>query len=1148
MTKPKASRRQRMTRALGKGGRVVLDIASVGATMLSAICMLVFAVLALDGISLNSFKPTVEQIIRDRTGASDVTIGSIRMVRDRPGATPFRVTLTDVHLDQGEGAAMDIPSLSLRLGAGALLRGQAMPSYVEVVGADITIERQGGDISIGGTVDGGETLDLRKIMADARRAGFEGAVLRNARMSFINHETGAQMVTERGTASLWDSAEGYAFTMNVPYEDQDGRASLDIWAETNETTGGIKGEIVARQAPAGVILPLLLGGDQNVVLDAAVSGDMNVQGTLEKGLTDVTFSLKVGEGQLKVQDTIVPVDFIDFAGSLDPIEQTVSVTGLEYALGLNTGSLSGNAALNFDGFSLEEIDFDLVAENLVVETAGLLSEPLPIEDATVSGRFHLPEQTLFISELNADYFGARIMGEVEFALPREEGEFPGIRSSMQVDGVLTPQQVLRGWPILAGDGARSWVVGNLPKADLFNVVYRMDLPRGTDIGDEGVPDEALDLTFEARNATVIYVEGMTPITGLSATGNLRGNQFTMQAGSGKVGPVDVTGGSIAIDKFVPKGERGIFEVKLAGQLPDILAILDEEPLGYVTEAGLAPEDFSGSGTFRLVLSRPMLSYVPIEDYRFDGLGTFSKMKLDNVGPGFQVTEGEGKVTLTSRDLTIEGDLKLAGVPGDFVWRRKFGGNSDLSLVASATLDSRAADAVGLPLRRFVQGEISTTIHAQGRESDFHRIEILGDLTKASITSDDQQELKKVGEEGSAAVVINLGKDESDPIDLETIALSTTGVNIEGNAMFSPQGALMNMEFPRFYIENIANLSARINRSTEKVQVSLEGDYLFAGDLIETFLNQSDGKGGLPGAIGFDASLSEVALNGAVSLENVTLQGEHNGNQLRSLSATGQFATGGNVTLTVKDNDKGLGQDIRLISDSFGRLLEGFFGIASVTGGESVLTATALTDGPIVGSINATDIWIKDAPTIARLLSVGSLDGLANLLNDEGLNFSELHGDIQLEDGQLTLVDARLTGSSLGLSANGVMALGVGEIDVHGAVAPVYGVNSLFGELPGLGQLFVSREGEGLVAFGYRIAGESAAPTISVNTLTALTPGIFRRIFEPIVSDRPTTDELLTAAEEAAGQAEIMDYLSTPELLQEYEAGNNNNSPGSAQPR
>ncbi len=91
------------------------------------------------------------------------------------------------------------------------------------------------------------------------------------------------------------------------------------------------------------------------------------------------------------------------------------------------------------------------------------------------------------------------------------------------------------------------------------------------------------------------------------------------------------------------------------------------------------------------------------------------------------------------------------------------------------------------------------------------------------------------------------------------------------------------------------------------------------------------------------------------------------------------------------------------------------------------------------------------------------------------------------------------------------------IDIQGAIAPAYSVNAALGNVPGLGQLFVSREGEGIVAFAYTIQGSLDEPVITVNTLSALTPGILRRIFDrvenPVDEMREFLDAAILAAEE-----------------------------------
>ena len=47
-----------------------------------------------------------------------------------------------------------------------------------------------------------------------------------------------------------------------------------------------------------------------------------------------------------------------------------------------------------------------------------------------------------------------------------------------------------------------------------------------------------------------------------------------------------------------------------------------------------------------------------------------------------------------------------------------------------------------------------------------------------------------------------------------------------------------------------------------------------------------------------------------------------------------------------------------------------------------------------------------------------------------------------------------------------------------------------------GDILVGKKGEGVFALSYSVTGERISPTVLVNPLSALTPGIFRRLFDP----------------------------------------------------
>ncbi|MBT3307021.1 MAG: hypothetical protein HN377_11135, partial [Alphaproteobacteria bacterium] len=64
------------------------------------------------------------------------------------------------------------------------------------------------------------------------------------------------------------------------------------------------------------------------------------------------------------------------------------------------------------------------------------------------------------------------------------------------------------------------------------------------------------------------------------------------------------------------------------------------------------------------------------------------------------------------------------------------------------------------------------------------------------------------------------------------------------------------------------------------------------------------------------------------------------------------------------------------------------------------------------------------------------------------------------------------------------------------VVPAYAINSALGHIPVLGEIFTGGEkGSGVFAVNYSMSGPTDDPKININPLSALTPGIFRNVFD-----------------------------------------------------
>ena len=66
------------------------------------------------------------------------------------------------------------------------------------------------------------------------------------------------------------------------------------------------------------------------------------------------------------------------------------------------------------------------------------------------------------------------------------------------------------------------------------------------------------------------------------------------------------------------------------------------------------------------------------------------------------------------------------------------------------------------------------------------------------------------------------------------------------------------------------------------------------------------------------------------------------------------------------------------------------------------------------------------------------------------------------------------------------------IDISGMVAPAYGLNTMIGKIPLVGNLLAGKDGT-VFAANYTISGTSDAPEVDLNPLSALSPNSLKEV-------------------------------------------------------
>jgi hypothetical protein len=96
---------------------------------------------------------------------------------------------------------------------------------------------------------------------------------------------------------------------------------------------------------------------------------------------------------------------------------------------------------------------------------------------------------------------------------------------------------------------------------------------------------------------------------------------------------------------------------------------------------------------------------------------------------------------------------------------------------------------------------------------------------------------------------------------------------------------------------------------------------------------------------------------------------------------------------------------------------------------------------------------------------------------------------------LSLDRGILRGPMIGVSFQGLLNDGDGNMAMTGTFMPAYGLNRIFGEIPIIGQILGNGRDRGLIGITFRLAGKAASPRLDINPLSVIAPGIFRSVFE-----------------------------------------------------
>jgi hypothetical protein len=673
------------------------------------------------------------------------------------------------------------------------------------------------------------------------------------------------------------------------------------------------------------------------------------------------------------------------------------------------------------------------------------------------------------------------------------------------------------WPEGISRRTRHWVASRIHGGQINGLTMNM----GIDIPREASADVIyLDGKAQITGADMTYRSGMPDLTGLHTSLAFEKDYLRADVTEGQSAGLEAAGSRMIIrnSEFGPLVDLAIIS---EGNFGGAVALLDSPPLGFLKKAGLNVTEAGGDVTASLSLKWR----IPPENQSIRDVGGINlnvtaeiiNASMNGLPQGIELTASDMEASMSGGKLSLSGRGAFDGAPGQFNLFYDRAGDTELEIDMPKSDELTAA--IGNVLNVDLLGSSEGTLQARREKgSELFVVNTRVDFVDAAINLDQFGLTKLPGE--PAELIGDFTARDGHLREVTRLDLESEFLSINGTASFDEDGEFLGAYFGEVAWPGNDIREITIEQNGEGViRVSAVAEFV---DLTPLRRRESTGEGV---ALEIDLTANRFILDDRVDLSgNVELKTKEDGtgrakfqgnlflngkpfmteSTLRANfgSSSGEVMEGrgliggAEASLSISPSEAG-GHLMVLRSDNAGQVLKTLKVVDAIRSGKLYMVAEFHPGAEDHATIDfeLEDFRIIEAPTTVRMLSVLSLAGLYSLVEGDGTEFSLGYARVETKEDLQIIHQARASGAALAIDLVGVIMPKTRELEVSGALLPIYGITTLIGNLPILGQILTGVNKEGLLVTQFTIDGTLDEPETIINSSSVI-PGIFRDVLSP----------------------------------------------------
>jgi hypothetical protein len=354
-------------------------------------------------------------------------------------------------------------------------------------------------------------------------------------------------------------------------------------------------------------------------------------------------------------------------------------------------------------------------------------------------------------------------------------------------------------------------------------------------------------------------------------------------------------------------------------------------------------------------------------------------------------------------------------------------------------------------------------------------------------------------EGVGSTILAKGQIENNgSIKFDLISLKeNSNLILINNLNLSKTFKIIDIDLAKIEYKNNKNYLNRYNLKKINSNYIIKGDSLDLSKIINNIMDTNDNSLNIFNNFNskIDVNIKKTFIDETNYINNLSGFIKFKNNKVDNLKLNSFFSNNKKISLTINTN-KALETSTQLIADYPKPLIKRYDFIKGFEEGYLVFNSIK-KDNESNSVLIIDNFKIQKVPIFAKILSLASLQGIADVLTGEGIRFTNFEMRFSNKKDLTTIEEIYAIGPAVSILMDGYIE-SKKLVSLRGTLVPATTINRNIASIPIIGDLLIGdKVGEGVFGVSFKIKGPPKDLSTTVNPIKTLTPRFITRTLEKL---------------------------------------------------